>query len=85
MLAALQCCHLIITISGLSVALLILAQTVLGALQGCHSVITTLLQTAASGDSLSLAPACPPGCSRGRLANDLEVEVDTCDESRGDS
>ena len=60
MLAALQCCHLIITISGLSVALLILAQTVLGALQGCHSVITTLLQTAASGDSLSLAPASIP-------------------------
>ena len=26
--------------------------------------------SAASGDSLSLAPARPPGCSRGRLAND---------------
>ena len=41
-LAALQGCHFIVTISGLSVALQILDQAVLAALQGCHFIITTL-------------------------------------------
>ena len=42
MLAALQGCHFIVTISGLSVALQILDQAVLAALQGCHFIITIL-------------------------------------------
>ena len=49
-LAALQGCHFMITISGLSVALQLLDQAVLAALQGCHFIITI------SGLSVALQP-----------------------------
>ena len=39
-LASLQGCHFMVTISGLSVALQLLGQAVLAALQGCHPIIT---------------------------------------------
>ena len=84
-LTALQCCHLNITNSGLSVALLILAHPVLGALQGCHLVsLLCFRQQLLVSLSPSLRPVLPVVLEVDSRTI-LEVEVDTYGESRGDS
>ena len=75
-LAALQCCHFIITISGLSVALQLLDQAVLAALQGCHFIITISGPSVALQLLVTLSPSLRP-------ALEVVLEVDTYDGSRG--
>ena len=67
-LAALQGCHFIITISGLSVALQLLDQAVLAALQGCHFIITISGPSVALQLLITLSPS-------HRLAPSVGLEV----------
>ena len=73
---ALQGCHFMITISGLSVALQILDQAVLAALQGCHFIITISGLSVALQLLVTLSPSLRP-------ALEVVLEVDTYDDSRG--
>ena len=75
-LAALQGCHFMITISGLSVALQLLDQAVLAALQGCHFIITISGPSVALQLLVTLSPSLRP-------ALEVVLEVDTYDDSRG--
>ena len=70
MLAALQCCHFIIIISGLSVALQLLDQAVLASLQGCHFIITISGPSVALQLLVTLSPSL-------RLGLEVVLEVDT--------
>ena len=67
-LAALQGCHFIITISGLSVALQLLDQAVLASLQGCHFTITISGLSVALQLLVTLSPS-------HRLASSVGLEV----------
>ena len=76
MLAALQGCHFMVTISGLSVALQLLDQAVLAALQGCHPIITVSGLSVAQQLLVTLSPSLRPALV-------VVLEVDTYDDSRG--
>ena len=74
MLAALQGCHFIIDISGLSVALQLLDQAVLASLQGCHPIITVSGLSVAHQLLVTLSPSLRP-------ALEVVLEVDTYNDS----
>ena len=81
----------VVTLSLLSLAFLWLyyfAQTVLAALQGCHFMITSPGLSVAQQLLVTLSPSLRPVLPAVLEVDSqtiLEVEVDTCDESRGDS